>query len=102
MSARFTEFFYQPSDGASARLLIAWSPKEYNVELMDIRKRALTVKIESSSDDTKNLTNVYVPCDQAERSMFFSEIKQLQLAIECPWVLAGYYNIYRYVSEKTI
>jgi exonuclease III len=101
LPARFTEFVYQPSDGASTGLLIAWSPKEYKVELMDSRKHAITVKVESNSDDTNFvLTNVYAPCDHGDRSMFFSEIKQLQLAITCPWVLAGDYNIYRYISEK--
>jgi exonuclease III len=101
LHVRFIVLVYQPSDSASAGLLIAWSPKKYNVVLIDSRNNALTVKVESISDDAEFvLTNVYAPCDQAERSMFFSEIKQLQLAVQCPWVLAGDYNIYRYVSEK--
>jgi hypothetical protein len=32
--------------------------------------------------------------------LFFDEIKQLHANIDVPWVLAGDYNIYRYVSEK--
>jgi hypothetical protein len=68
---------------------------------MDSRKTALTVQVQSNSNDLSfTLTNIYAPCEQIERSLFFSEIKQLQLTVSEPWVLAGDYNIYRYVSEK--
>jgi hypothetical protein len=61
---KFTDFLYHPSDGASASLLIAWSPKDYNIQLLDSRKCALTVLVDSNSDDTKFvLTNVYAPCE---------------------------------------
>jgi exonuclease III len=98
---KFTDFLYHPSDGASAGLLIAWSPKDFNIQLLDSRKCALTVLVDSNSDDTQFvLTNVYAPCEQAERSEFFSEIKDLQPTAATPWALAGDFNIYRYASEK--
>jgi hypothetical protein len=84
-----------------AGLLIAWNLREYNIQLLDIRKYALIVQVNSNSDDTNFvLTNIYAPCEQADRSEFFSEIKQLQLSVATPWVLAGSFNIYRYASEK--
>jgi hypothetical protein len=46
------------------------------------------------------LKNVYAPCELAERSEFFYEIKEIQLPVATPWVLAGDFNIYRYASEK--
>jgi hypothetical protein len=98
---KFTDFIFHPSDGASAGLLIAWSPKDYNIQLLDSRKCALTVLVDSNSDDTQFvLTNVYAPCEQAERSEFFSKIKDLQPTAATPWALAGDFNIYRYASEK--
>jgi hypothetical protein len=101
LPAKFTDFLYYPSDGASAGLLIAWNQKDYNIQLRDSRRSALTVQVQSNSDDQNFvLTNIYAPCEHIECSQFFSEIKHLQLTIAEPWVLAGDYNIYRYVSEK--
>jgi exonuclease III len=101
LPAKFTNFEYHPSDGASAGLLIAWNPREHNVRIIDSKKHALTVEIDSTSDDTTFvLTNVYAPCDQADRSTLFNELKLMQVSITKPWVLAGDFNIYRYVSEK--
>jgi exonuclease III len=101
LPAKFTDFLYYPSDGASAGLLITWNQKDYNIQLRDSRRSALTVQVQSNSDDQNFvLTNIYAPCEHIEHSQFFSEIKHLQLTIAEPWVLAGDYNIYRYVSEK--
>jgi exonuclease III len=98
---RLTEFVYQPSEGASAGLIIAWNPKNHCVQVIDSRKHAITVAVQASSDDTFfTLTNVYAPCDHGERTLFFDEIKQLQNDIAGPWMLAGDYNIYRYASKK--
>jgi hypothetical protein len=98
---KFSEFLYQPSEGTSTGLLIAWNPKDYSITLIDGRKHAITLQINSNSDDTSYvLTNIYAPCDQHDITIFFAEIKQLKDNISLPWVLAGDFNIYRYVHEK--
>jgi exonuclease III len=101
LPSQFTDFLYHPSDGTSAGLLIAWNPKEYKMQIIDSKLHAMTVLAESNRDNTKfTLTNVYAPCDQAERSLFFQEMKEITIDTSIPWVLAGDFNIYRYVNEK--
>jgi hypothetical protein len=94
----YTGYVYQPADGSAGDTLIAWSEKCFTVTELIKNKYSITVRVESNSDNRKFvLTNVYAPCDLADRVDFFEDMRIMKTNITEPWALAGDFNIYRYV-----
>jgi hypothetical protein len=98
---KYTGYVYQPTDGTTGGILVAWSEKDLDVSEIHKNKHSLTVYVRSTSDETAfTVTNVYAPCDASRRLLFFDDMKSLQHNVSGPWVLAGDLNIYRYAHEK--
>ena len=97
----YTGLAVQPSEGASAGLLIAWNKKKYDGVVTEQSKHHITLAVSStSSDEQFQITNIYAPCDSNLRTEFFGELRQLKQAITGKWMLVGDFNIYRYSYEK--
>jgi exonuclease III len=101
LPARYTGYIYQPADGSAGGTLIAWYEKCFTVIELMKNKYSIIVRVESNSDNRKFvLSNVYAPCDSADREDFFEDMRIMKTNIIEPWALAGDFNTYRYVQEK--
>ena len=93
-------FSFQPSLGSAGGLLTAWS-NLFSATVLSSSPSHLTTSFCSSSDNTSfSIINVYAPCDDQHRILFFDELSTTTLNLTGSVMILGDFNIYRYPHEK--
>ena len=68
-------FFFEPSDGSSGGILIAWNPCKFKCNTVKQDRFSITVAVSSLSDNMDFIiTTVYAPCLAQDRPDFFQSI----------------------------
>ncbi|OMO71257.1 reverse transcriptase [Corchorus capsularis] len=89
------------SEGASSGLVTVWKDDFFEKEFAIMRSRFIVVVGVLKSNGVRvGFGNFYAPNDDAERVLFFHEVKQVIGGYNIPWVLGGYFNVVRCPDEK--
>jgi hypothetical protein len=98
---RFDSFDYVPSVGASGGLFIAWNNTLFKGTVIDKQIYGITVEFKSMHcNETWNLTNVYGPCDNPERTNFIQWFKNNNIDLHSNWLFLGDFNFYRSINNR--
>lgn len=97
----YRNFFFQPTEGTAGGLLTSWNNHSFSASLNSASATHLSVSFCSSSDNTSfSIINVYAPCDDHARLLFFDHLSLVTANLDDPFMLLGDFNIYRYPYEK--
>lgn len=98
---KINKFEFLPSVGASEGLLIAWNDSLFSGENIFQNDFSISVRfISKLSGDSWILTNIYGPCQGAERVAFLDWLKNIQMPDDTKWILMGDFNYIWYPSNR--
>jgi Endonuclease/Exonuclease/phosphatase family len=86
--------------GASGGTLTTWKSfitSSFSLPLLHTN----TVILQTSSNFSFLLTNVYGPIDDSRRSDFFNELRLIRMISDLPWIILGDFNVLRSQDETT-
>jgi exonuclease III len=94
--------FHLPSKGASGGILIAADSDYFDMVLLPCSSAySLSVRINSRLvDEVWDLMGVYGPQPDNEKTIFLSELRNIQTMVRPEWVLLGDFNMMRRAREK--
>jgi exonuclease III len=94
--------FHLPSLGASGGILIAADLDYFDMVIIPCASvYSISVRIRSRLvDEVWDLTGVYGPQHDNEKTVFLSELRSIQIMMKPEWVLLGDFNMIRRAREK--
>lgn len=97
----FNKFDFVPSVGASAGLLVALNDHLFSGHTVSKNDFSITISFTSKHNGEQwYLTNVYGPCQQAERVIFINWFQILHMQDEDKWLILGDFNYSRYPQSR--
>ena len=94
--AKFDEFVFVPSVGASGGLNIIWNSSIFSGMVMHCEKFALSVHFTSThSGQSWTLINIYGPCNGELREKFIEWMFEVHIPDDEDWILLGDFNFIR-------
>lgn len=98
---RLKQFAYQPSLGNSGGHIIIWNGAQFNGQIISQSHFQMTIKFESYlTAQTWYLTNIYAPCTNEGRQLFFDWFMQLDSSAFDLWMVMGDFNMIRSTNDR--
>lgn len=91
-----------PSKGLSRGVVVLWDASR--LELLDYHIGAYTITLLCKCFDTGEVwafTGLYGPTKQSEKALFWEELDTTGRLWDCPWLIAGDFNVVRQKSERS-
>ncbi|PNT66278.1 hypothetical protein BRADI_3g09534v3 [Brachypodium distachyon] len=87
---------------SSCGLLTAWDDGEWVCSSCSLGSFCITCSFQSRvSDLALSVTNVYGPCDPADKPSFLDELVQTGQSVSGPWAILGDFNLILRPSERS-
>jgi len=98
---RFDSFDFIPSSGASGGLLILWCSSAFRGAIIEKHQFAITASFTSMHNgDSWQVSNIYGPCDELERSTFICWLRDCEVNDSVNWIFLGDFNFYRSLENR--
>ena len=100
---RFDNFFYVPSAGVSAGMVVVWNSSFFIGSLIESKSYGIIVEFKSKhTSETWSLVSVYGPCQGPARDEFVQWLYNLDIRFGQNWLLLGDFNFMRSLENRNL
>lgn len=95
----FRDFAFLPAQGTRGGVLVTWRDGVFGVvDHWRVHRYSVSVKFSDEDERPWWFTGVYGPSQDADKSAFLEELREVRTHCPGPWVIAGDFNMI-YLSE---